>query len=314
MSRQDTLVREPAAPQGGRAFSFSRSVPGSLPSEDQLEEIVAEGLPTLPSYVFELDARLKAEPFDLKGVSWLIGADPCLAAQVLRICHAMPFAKPALRIEEMVAMAGKDRLQALVLTSPLLRSPETPGRSASQTQRMLQSFWQHSPWTALLSKRLAGWIGYPDAEKAYVAGLLHDIGKVPLMLYGVFAERQEEEGNHHAAIGRLLAEAWNYPPELIEVLALHHCPRQALVDPTLTGIVAAADQYGDRCGLGFDSEEPRLSRPVTAEVVALLHDCLPGLSGENAVRVAGDLENHLLAMLLALGERLSNGSIQRQRS
>jgi putative nucleotidyltransferase with HDIG domain len=308
-----TLVREPVAPQGGRALSFSRSVPGSLPSEDQLEEIVAEGLPTLPSYVFELDARLKAEPFDVKGVSWLIGADPCLAAQVLRICHAMPFAKPALRMEGVVAMAGKSRLQALALTSPLLRFPETPGRSASQTQRMLHSFWQHSSWTALLSERLAGWTGYPDPEKAYVAGLLHDIGKVPLMVQGVFADGNEEESDHHAEIGRLLAEAWNYPPELIEAVALHHCPRQAHVDPTLTGIVAAADQYGGRCGLGFDLQEPRLSKPVMAEVVALLHACLPGLSGDNAVRVAEDLENHLLAMLVALGQRLFNGSIQRQR-
>src|ERR1022692_3193940 len=300
MSMLGTLVREPVAPQGGRALSFSRSVPGSLPSEDQLEEIVAEGLPTLPSYVFELDARLKAEPFDVKGVSWLIGADPCLAAQVLRICHAMPFAKPALRMEGVVAMAGKSRLQALALTSPLLRFPETPGRSASQTQRMLHSFWQHSSWTALLSERLAGWTGYPDPEKAYVAGLLHDIGKVPLMMEGVFAEYGAEQGDHHIEIGRLLAAAWNYPPELIEVLAFHRRPRQARLDAALTGIVAVADQYSERCGLGLDLGEPRLSRLATAEVVELLQDCLPDLSREDSGRVAELLENNQLGMLLAL--------------
>src|ERR1017187_4149741 len=115
MSTQGTLVREPAALTDRREFSIPRTVP----SDHRLEEIVTEGLPTLPSYVFELDARLKADPVDVKSVAWLIGADPCLSAQVLRICHAMPFAKPVLRIERAVAMAGEERLRALALTSPL---------------------------------------------------------------------------------------------------------------------------------------------------------------------------------------------------
>jgi putative nucleotidyltransferase with HDIG domain len=287
-------------------------IPHSIPSDNQLEEIVAEGLPTLPGYVFELDARLKAEPLDLPGIAWVIGADPCLTAQVLRICHAMPFAKPVLHIEGTVRMAGTERLRAMALTNPLLLAPESPG-SASQTQRLLHSFWQHSPWIALLSERLAEWTGYPNPEKAYVAGLLHDIGKVPLMLQGIFADENGTASDHYLLIGRLMAEAWNYPPELIEVLEFHRCPRQAHVDPALTGIVAAADQYGERCGWGFDLEEPRLSRPVTAEVEHLLHDCLPQLSGADSRRVAGNLENSFLPMLLALGQRLASCAVQRKR-
>jgi putative nucleotidyltransferase with HDIG domain len=285
----------------------------SASSEQHLEEIVLEGLPTLPSYVFELDARLRANPLDWKSVAWLIGADPCLAAQVLRICHAMPFAKPVLHIEDAVALAGKNRLQALAMTSPLLLSPEIPGRSAAYTQRMLNAFWQHCPWTALLSERLAQWTGYPDPEKAYLAGLLHDIGRVPLMMEGVFGRFGEEHSDHHIEIGRLLACAWNYPPELIEVLEFHHRPAQAHLDAALTGIVAMADQYGERCGLGLDLAEPRLSRPPAAEVVELLHECLPGLSGDDRGRVTEALEHNLLAMLLALGQRLSSASLQRQR-
>jgi putative nucleotidyltransferase with HDIG domain len=270
-------------------------------------------LPTLPGYVFELDARLKADPADLKSVAWLIGTDPCLSAQVLRICHAMPFAKPVLHIDGAVALAGAARLRAMALTSPLLHIPETAG-STKQTQRLLNAFWQHSPWTALLSERLAEWIGYPDPEKAYVAGLLHDIGKVPLMMEGVFAEDGGEEGNHHIEIGRLLAAAWNYPPELMEVLEFHHSPRQARQDAALTGIVAVADQYGERCGLGLDWGEPRLSRPVTASVVELLHDCLPTLSQDDTARVAEALERNLQAMLLALGRRLAACTALRKRS
>jgi putative nucleotidyltransferase with HDIG domain len=309
MSKQGTLLREPTAPTDGREIA----IPFAIPSENQLEEIVAEGLPTLPSYIFELTALLKAVPLDFKGVCWLIGADPCLSAQVLRICHALPFAKPVLHIEDAVQTAGPERLRAMALTSPLLLTPESPGRTASQTQRLLHSFWQHSPWIGLLSERLAEWTGYPDPEKAYVAGLLHDIGKVPLMLQGVFAEEDGAESSHHGAIGRMLAEAWNYPPELIETLEFHHGPRQARVDPALTGIVAAADQYGERCGLGFDLEEPRLSRPASAEVVELLHHCLPLLSRKEVRHVTGNLEDSFLAMLQALGQRLTKVSIQRKR-
>jgi putative nucleotidyltransferase with HDIG domain len=304
MSNQSTLVGERAAPADWRKLA----APRAIPSGDQLEEIVEEGLPTLPGYIFELNARLKANLVDLDDIAWLIATDPCLSAQVLRICHAMPFAKPVLHIPKAVAMIGPARLRALVLTSPLLPTPEPMGRR--QTQRLGHSFWQHSPWTALLSERLAEWTGYPDPNKAYVAGLLHDIGKVPLVLQGIFTEGKVDESSHHAEIGRLLAEAWNYPSELVEALAFHHCPRQAHVDPALTGIVAAADQYGERCGLGFDLEKPRLSRPETAEVVAIVQECLPRLSRQVVTQVAANLENSFLAMLRALGQRLTQGSSQ----
>jgi putative nucleotidyltransferase with HDIG domain len=309
MLTQDILVEERSALLDWQTLSIS----STASSEARLEETVLEGLPTLPSYVFELEARLKANPLDLKSVAWLIGTDPCLAAQVLRICHAMPFAKPVLHIEDALALAGKDRLQALAMTSPLLLSPETPGRTAAHTQRVLNAFWQHCSWTALLSERLAQWTGYPDPDKAYLAGLVHDIGKVPLMMEGLFAEFGEEAGDHHIEIGRLLAHAWNYPPELIEVLEFHHRPRQARLDAALTGIVAMADQYGERCGLGLDLGAPRLSRPPAAEVVELLHECLPGLCRNDSGRVAEALEQNLLAMLLALGQRLSSVSLQRPR-
>jgi putative nucleotidyltransferase with HDIG domain len=306
MPLQSTLVREPAA----LADQPELSVLGAS-REARLEAIVAEGLPTLPNYLFELSARLKSDPVDLKRVATLIAADPCLSAQVLRTCNTLPFAKPILCIENAVERAGIDRLRGMVLTVPLLQMPR--GRGRGEIERLLLSYWQHSPWTALLSERLAQWTGYQDPDKAYLAGLLHDIGKVPLMLEGIFVEDGGEQGYHHVEIGRLLATAWNYPPELTEVLELHHRPRQALLDPALTGIVAMADQYGERCGLGLAVGEPRLSRPTAREAVELLHDCLPGISPDQATRVAESLENNLLSMLLVLGERLSFGCMPRKR-
>ncbi len=309
MSTQSTLILEPEALADLRTLP----IPRSAPSDSRLKEIISEGLPTLHNYVFELDALLREDPVDLKAVAWLIGGDPCLSAQVLRICRALPFAKPVLSIEGAVAMAGKERLQAMALTYPLFLTPETPGRNARQTQHLLYAFWQHSPWTALLSKRLAEWTAYSDPDKAYLAGLLHDIGKVPLMLEGVFADYGGDGGDHHIAIGRLLATAWNFPPELIESLESHHRPRQAHLDPALTGIVALADQYGERCGLGIGLEEPRLSPPLTAEIVELAQDCLPLLSRDDTARIAEALESNLLAMSVALGQRLSSYAIRRKR-
>src|SRR5579863_8972818 len=122
MAMEGTLVREPQAPE--------LAIPAAAPSlcEARLDEIISEGLPTLPSYVFELDARLKATPVVWSDIAWLIGADPCLAAQVLRVCHTMPFATPVLSIGAAIAIAGETRLRAIALTCPM----SLEGRRASE--------------------------------------------------------------------------------------------------------------------------------------------------------------------------------------
>jgi len=272
---------------------------------------LSDGLPTLPAYVFELNSLLSANPVNLKRVGEVIRTDPSLTAQVIRLCNS---AFVGLRhkvgsIEHAVILLGTERLRTLVLTCSLL---EYVGhRIASED---IQSFWQHCFLTATLSERLARGIGYPQPEQAYLAGLLHDIGALPLLLadfpepsdaervdFGGWCEsvasERERFGTDHCEVGRWIGVSWNFSPALLEVMVCHHNPPEATHDPLLVGIVAAADQFCIVRGAVLGAALPELCGSITNANDQILRACLPGLSPEDAGKLGEMLETDFLHLV-----------------
>src|SRR5579872_6260362 len=140
---------------------------------------LSEGLPTLPAYVFELNSLLAAAPVNFKRVVEVIRTDPSLMAQVLRLCNSafLGFRNRVTKIQHAVMLVGTERLRTMVLTCSLV---EYVGHRVASED--IQSFWQHSFLSAALSERLARAINHPQPEMAYLAGLLHDIGALPLLV------------------------------------------------------------------------------------------------------------------------------------
>ena len=232
---------------------------------------LSEGLPTLPAYVFELNSLLAAAPVNLKRVVEVIRTDPSLTAQVLRLCNSafMGFRERVTKIEHAVMLVGTERLRTMVLTCSLV---EYVGHRVASED--IQSFWQHCFLTAALSERLARAIAYPQPEQAYLAGLLHDIGALPLLVvtstesqelenmatcgWGESVELEREHfGTDHCEVGRWIGVSWNFSPTLLEVMVSHHNPREATQDPHLVGVVAAADQFCVRRGIVLGADAPR---------------------------------------------------------
>ena len=207
---------------------------------------LSEGLPTLPAYVFELNSLLAAVPVNLKRVGEIIRTDPSLTAQVLRLCNSafMGFRERVTKIEHAVMLVGTERLRTLVLTCSLV---EYVGHRVASED--IQSFWQHCFLTAALSERIARAIAYVQPEQAYLAGLLHDIGALPLLVvtsaesiepenivtcgWGESVELEREQfGTDHCEVGRWIGVSWNFSPSLLEVMVKHHHPREATQIPT----------------------------------------------------------------------------------
>jgi HD-like signal output (HDOD) protein len=145
----------------------------------RLVSILTEGIPALPSHIFELNTLLSEPSVDLKRVGKVIREDPCLSAQVLRLCNSARFnlRRCALSIDEAAILMGAERLRTLVLTCSIMdftlrRLP----------RREVQMFWQQSFMSGMLSERVAKWVEYSEREQAYLGGLLHDIGILPLLL------------------------------------------------------------------------------------------------------------------------------------
>jgi len=282
----------------------------------RLRAALSEGLPTLPSYVFELNGLLSASPVDLKRVGEVIRRDPSLAAQVIRMCSStlLDLREKVSSIEHAVILLGTERLRTLVLKISLV---EYVGTHLSAS--LVQSFWLHSFLTAILSERIARWTAYSRPEQAYLAGLLHDIGVLPLLTIAhrnqaknalnwlgggesVQAE-QERFGLDHCEVGRWIGISWNFSPVLIDVFQNHHNPPQADRDFQLVGIVAAADQFCQKRGIKLGGATPQLRSTDPRPFDDTLRTCLPSLGPEERIRLAEVLETDSLRLvrLLALG-------------
>ena len=272
---------------------------------------LAEGLPTLPAYIFQLNSLLASSPVDLKRVAEVILTDPSLTAQVLRLCNSafVGCRQRVTRVEHALILLGTERLRTMVLTCSLV---EYAGLRL--TSEDFQSFWQHCFLTAALSERLARGAGYPHPEQAYLGGLLHDVGVLPLLIFvaqeankpelgsgcicGESLEREREcFGTDHCEVGRWIGTSWNFPPSLVEAMVNHHHPEEAESDPFLLGVIAAADRFCVSRGIVLGGGPPEPSAPGDSVDEPILQACLPQLAKEQIAKLAEMLETDFLHLI-----------------
>jgi len=124
-------------------------------------------------------------------------------------------------------------------------------------------FWQHSLGCALVCRHFARKISYPDPSKAYLAGLLHDLGIIVNLRVvpkefceayefararGIPLHEAEQAvlGFTHCESGRLLADKWELSNDLKEVVSLHHSLQQS----NHAGLVALVELSDLLCRMG----------------------------------------------------------------
>ena len=157
-------------------------------------------------------------------------------------------------------------------------------------------FWIHSLGTAIGSQTAARHLRLSSVDDAFVAGLLHDLGKIILaqQLKPEFQEvtalirrddllmvRAEEQvmGINHTAIGRWLVERWNFPPNLIAPIRFHHTPALAREHRDLAHAVHLGDILARALDLGNggDAKIPEIDAAVWEQnnlSLPLLDRCL----------------------------------------
>jgi HD-like signal output (HDOD) protein len=237
-------------------------------------------IPTLPAVLAPLLRYLQQpmEQLDVQKVTDMIAQDKSLAAQCLQMANSPLFGRWQ-KIESLRAAIvglGFQRVTDIAMSCSVLNlMPSSNGLDPT-------AFWEHSLGCALVCRHFARKISYPDPGKAYLAGLLHDLGIiVNLWLLpkefasafelarskGIPLHESEQSilGFTHCESGRLLAERWELSRDLIEVVALHHTPEQAHDHPGLVALVELSDLLCRVSGLNYGYIEKRevnlLERP-----------------------------------------------------
>jgi putative nucleotidyltransferase with HDIG domain len=230
-----------------------------------------DAIPCVPAILIPVLRHL-SEPLDsidLQRVIDLVAHDKSLAAQTLRMANSPLFGHIGQldSVRAAVMALGLNRMRAIATTCCVLRL--VPSQAARLDPRI---FWEHSLGCALVARKLARRGGYADPEKAYLAGLLHDIGFIVNMLF--FPEQfrqtlqratrekialgeveQEIFGFDHCSVGELLAARWLLGGDLQEVIRHHHQSDQAVIDRALVGIVAISDLLCRTSELGYGYDE-----------------------------------------------------------
>ena len=171
-------------------------------------------------------------------------------------------------------------------------------------------FWEHSLGCALVSRHFARQIGFSDPGKAYLAGLLHDIGIIvnlwvlPQEFRSAFELAKAEAiplheaeqrvlGFTHCESGRLLAERWELPADLIEVVALHHCPDQSANHSGLVALVGLSDLLCRMSGLNCGYIERRQVNMMEETGFAVLAQQCPTLKQFDLARLTFELDSYM---------------------
>jgi HD-like signal output (HDOD) protein len=265
-------------------------------------------IPTIPSVLAPLLRYLQqpVEQLDVQKVTDMIAQDKSLTAQCLQMANSPLFGRWQ-KIESLrgaIVGLGFQRVSDIAMSCGVLNMmPRDSGIDPV-------SFWEHSLGCALVCRHFARKIGYPDPGKAYLAGLLHDLGIIMNLWVlpkefctsfefgkkeGIPLHEAEQAllGFTHCDSGRLLAERWELGPELVEVISLHHAPEQARNHAGLVAVVEISDLLCRMSGLNHGYFEKREVNLLDQNSFAILSQQCAGLKDFDWARMTFELDSYL---------------------
>jgi putative nucleotidyltransferase with HDIG domain len=195
-------------------------------------------LPTFPENIMELQALCGQHDVSFDLISSKIMLDPSLAAEVLKTANTAGFitSKRIDSINEAVIIIGLKNLRMILMAS-------ASRKIISRRFKRFEQVWDHCTKTASLARFMAIHYGLARiADSAFVAGLLHDMGKIVILSadQALMEKISDITGNRrlrsstileevaigisHSEIGAMMAKKWNFPEDLVDALKNHHSP------------------------------------------------------------------------------------------
>lgn len=224
-------------------------------------------LVSLPEVCIRVNEMLDEPAVTVAELGQIISQDTSLTARLLKIVNSSYYGYQV-KIETVsraVTVVGLRELRGLVIAASAVETFSNVPDTVLNKVR----FWRHSLYCGVIARLLAEQCNVLHSERLFVAGLLHDIGKLiiaqrlPAEMKMISLElengssseleiEQEILGFNHAGVGGELMKAWNMPDTLFESVAYHHDPRRAEVGIMETCLVHLANIFTSEAEQGLD--------------------------------------------------------------
>lgn len=266
-------------------------------------------MPSIPVVVAPLMRYLEQpmDQIDLQKVIDLLSPDKSLTAQCLHMANS-PLWGHWQKIDSLrgaVIALGFQRLREIVVSCSVLKLMPLGDTAIDPVV-----FWEHSLGCALVCRQFARKINFPHPEKAYLGGLLHDIGIIVNLWilpkeFAVALQMARTQciplheaefdtlGITHCESGKALAERWDLTPELVEVVRWHHEPQNAAAYKSLVSLVGLSDLLCRMAEIGHGFPEMRIVSFLEEPGFQVLRQECPPLETFDWARFTFELEGYL---------------------
>ncbi len=226
-------------------------------------------LPTLPNIVIKVNNLLKDPGISIKELGKTIETDQAMAAKILRLVNSTfyGFRSRIRNIPHAIIILGFNIIRNALVSVSIIKT--FSGKKTFEGFEITE-FWKHSVAVAVISKYLSEQTRLDSPDDCFVAGLLHDIGKVVLSqhfaeLFGQVWKSIKEDGVsfyeaekkllpvNHARIGGYLAEKWQFPTSLIDSISYHHETGKSVSNLNQLMIVHTANTIANNYEVGSDT-------------------------------------------------------------
>jgi putative nucleotidyltransferase with HDIG domain len=241
-------------------------------AEKRLHWLIEEtnDLPTLPQVTMEVAQLVDSQTASAPKVAQALARDQVLTAQVLKMANSAFYGAPRRisTVTDAIVLLGMHTIRNMTMA---VSCQNVLDREVLSYAIRRGDLWKHSICVAYAAQQIAKRAKYRITEEAFVAGLLHDIGKVLISTYlsaefnnvmvharemnqSFSSAEQDILGFDHAEVGARLTEHWNLPNHLVQAIRYHHNPSWQDPPNTLTAIVHLADVLCITLGIGLGSD------------------------------------------------------------
>jgi len=225
-------------------------------------------LPSLPTMYVQINEAINRPNSSASDIAKVISKDTSLSARLLKIVNSTFYGFPSKidTLSRAVTIVGTRQLTTLALGMNII----SVFRKIPSDLIHMRSFWEHSVACGICARIIGSYKKIPNTERVFVAGLLHDIGRLILYSYvpiqarnALIKARQDDDllhnsehetlGFDHSMIGGLLLKKWKLPVSLENSVKYHHSPQESK-DPLEPAIIHLADIMTNAVGRGSSGE------------------------------------------------------------